>query len=70
MISSCFQTNQVDCVDLLMEFGADLGIPDADDVYPSRMYLSAGPQIAAVVSKWQRKRAGEEALLESSPKTR
>ena len=47
-----------------MEFGADLGIPDADDVYPSRMYLSAGPQIAAVVSKWQRKRAGEEALLD------
>lgn len=45
-----------------MEFGADLRIKDADGTDPSKMYLLAGPKIAAVVEKWLRKRSGEEAL--------
>lgn len=61
---SCFQTNQADCADLLLEYGADLTIPDADGVVPAKFYLRTGPQIVAVVSKWERKRAGEEALLD------
>ncbi|TCD62460.1 hypothetical protein EIP91_006830 [Steccherinum ochraceum] len=63
-ILDCFQTNQVECVDLLMEFGADLSITDADGVVPSKMYIKAGPKIAAVISKWEKKRNGEETLLD------
>ena len=58
-------TNGVECVDLLMEFGANLDIGDAHEDWTARgMYLSCGPQITAVVSKWLRKRNGEEAPMD------
>ncbi|KAI0041538.1 ankyrin [Auriscalpium vulgare] len=52
-------------VDLLMEFGADLDIPDADGATLASIYVSSGPEIAAAVRKWLRVRAGETAPRES-----
>jgi hypothetical protein len=49
----------VDSIDLLMEFGADLEIPDADGVKPSKIYVSCGPKVTATVQKWLRKRNGD-----------
>lgn len=48
-------------IDLLMEFGADLDIEDADGTTPRNSMLSFGPQITATVQKWILRRAGEEA---------
>ncbi|KAF7967440.1 hypothetical protein HWV62_34347 [Athelia sp. TMB] len=62
-ILSAFMTDNIPSIELLMEFGADLDIGDADGCIPSRFYVQCGPQVAATVSKWLRKRSGEEALL-------
>jgi len=62
-IMNAFQTNLVATVDILMEFNADLDTADADDVVPRTFFVSCGPQIAHVVSKWLQKRAGEEAPM-------
>jgi len=59
-----FRTNRIDVVDLLMEAGAKLDIPDADGITPNSFYVSCGPQVTAAVTRWIRKRNGEEALLE------
>ncbi|KAH8093086.1 ankyrin repeat-containing domain protein [Cristinia sonorae] len=63
-ILDSMQSAQIECIELLMEFGADLDIPDADGVLPSQFFVGAGPKIAAVVSKWLRKRSGEDAPLD------
>ena len=62
-ILSAFMTDNIPSIELLMEFGADLDIGDADGCIPSQFYVRCGPQVAATVSKWLRKRSGEEALL-------
>jgi hypothetical protein len=54
----------VDSVDLLLEFGADLEISDADGVKPSKIYVSCGPRVTATVQKWLRKRSGEDNLTD------
>ncbi|PCH42825.1 ankyrin [Wolfiporia cocos MD-104 SS10] len=63
-ILGAFQTGDVDAVELLMEFGADMDIADADDVTPRGMFPRAGPRVAAAVTKWLRKRAGEAAPMD------
>jgi hypothetical protein len=62
-IMNAFQTNQITTIDTLMEFEASLDIPDADGTIPRTFFVSCGPQVAHTVSKWQRKRAGEEAPM-------
>lgn len=62
-IMNAFQTNQIATIDILMEFEADLDVADADGIIPRTFFLSCGPQVAHVVNKWQRKRAGEEAPM-------
>jgi len=62
-IMNAFQTNQISTIDTLMEFEADLDIADADDIVPRTFFISCGPQVAHVVSKWQRRRAGEDAPM-------
>ncbi|KAF8814880.1 ankyrin [Phlegmacium glaucopus] len=47
-------------IDLLMEFGADLDIQEADGTTPRKGILSFGPQVTATVQKWIQRRAGEE----------
>jgi len=59
-----FQTNEIGSIDLLMEFGADLNIEDADNVKPITYFLRCGPQVTATVRKWMRKRTGEEAPMD------
>jgi len=54
-----FQTNGIDAIDLLMEYGADLDISDADDIIPRNFFVRTGPRVAAAVTKWIRKREGE-----------
>ena len=56
--------SDVDTVDLLMEFGADLKVKDANGVNPASVYLTAGPHITATVTKWSRKRDGIEAPMD------
>ncbi|KDQ50836.1 hypothetical protein JAAARDRAFT_548671 [Jaapia argillacea MUCL 33604] len=63
-IHVAFQANQVECAELLMEYGANLEIPDADGYRPSQAYLGAGPQIIATVRKWIKKRTGEKAPVD------
>lgn len=62
-IMNAFMTDNIPSIDLLMEFGADLDIGDADNCIPRQFYVQCGPQVAATVGKWLRKRSGEEALL-------
>lgn len=62
-IMNAFQTNQITTIDTLMEFEADLDIADADGILPRNLYVSCGPNVAHVVSKWERKRAGYEAPM-------
>ncbi|KZP32287.1 ankyrin [Athelia psychrophila] len=52
-IVSTLMTGNIPAIELLMEFGSDLAILDADGIVPRAFF----------VSKWLGKRAGEEALL-------
>ncbi|TDL24581.1 ankyrin [Rickenella mellea] len=58
-LQECLQQNHWKSMDFLLEHGAELNIKDADGISPAMMYVSAGPQITAVVRKWIRKRSGE-----------
>ncbi|KAF8971038.1 hypothetical protein BDZ97DRAFT_1787363 [Flammula alnicola] len=55
-----FEHNYVEAIELLMEFGADLEIPDADGWTPMKTYINTGPQVAAAVQRCLRKRNGEQ----------
>ena len=50
-------------VDVLMEGGADLDIPDADGSCLRDTYLLCGPKVTAVIHAWERRRAGEKMPL-------
>ncbi|KAH9924940.1 hypothetical protein B0H21DRAFT_826677 [Amylocystis lapponica] len=63
-IFGAFQNNQVGAVELLMEFGADLSISDADGTVPADFFVKCGPRVTAAVTKWLRKRSGEEAPMD------
>ncbi|KAG6377918.1 hypothetical protein JVT61DRAFT_14707 [Boletus reticuloceps] len=51
-------------VDILMEHGADLDIADANGDSPRKMCVIYGPEVTAVIQRWERKRKGEEAPWE------
>jgi len=51
-------------VDVLMEGGADIDIPDADGTSIRDIYMRAGPKVTAVIHAWERRRAGQQALGE------
>ncbi|KAJ7764854.1 ankyrin repeat-containing domain protein [Mycena metata] len=57
----CMQLNLIPTIDILMEYGADLDIPDADGWTARKHFLSCGPQVTATITKWIRKRTGGEA---------
>ncbi|KAG8215377.1 ankyrin repeat-containing domain protein [Butyriboletus roseoflavus] len=59
-----FQGGDVTLVDLLMEHGADLDIPDGNGDSPRKMCLVFGAEVTAAVQRWERKRKGEVAPLE------
>ena len=48
-------------VDVLMEYGADLDVIDADGSTVRDIYLRCGPKVLAVIHAWERRRAGEKA---------
>lgn len=50
-------------VDVLMEGGADLGIPDADGTRMGDIYMAAGPKVTAIIHTWERRRAGKQVPL-------
>ncbi|EMD32700.1 hypothetical protein CERSUDRAFT_99077 [Gelatoporia subvermispora B] len=58
-----FEGNQHGIIDLLLEFGADLNIPEADGLAPTQLFLRYGPQVTVTVRKWMRRRAGEQAPM-------
>jgi len=51
-------------VDVLMEHGADLDVADANGDSPRKMCIIYGPEVTAVVQRWERKRKGEAAPWE------
>ncbi|KAJ7280376.1 ankyrin repeat-containing domain protein [Mycena rebaudengoi] len=55
------QLNVLATIVILLEYNADLDLADADDWTARKYYLKCGPQVTALVQKWIRKRAGEEA---------
>ncbi|KAJ7485156.1 ankyrin [Mycena galericulata] len=55
------QLNLIPTIDILMEYGADLDLADADGWTARKHFLSCGPQVTAAVTKWIRKRTGGEA---------
>ncbi|KAK0446554.1 uncharacterized protein EV420DRAFT_894181 [Desarmillaria tabescens] len=61
----CFQTNGIGAIDLLMEFGADIDIADADRVRPREFQLKSGPEVTAAVQRWVRKRSGDEKPMDA-----
>ncbi|TFK66411.1 ankyrin [Pluteus cervinus] len=58
-MNGAFQHNHPEAVDLLMEWKADLSIPDADGLTSMEFFLNCGPQITATVRKWLKKMNGE-----------
>ncbi|TDL24582.1 ankyrin [Rickenella mellea] len=65
-LHGCLLQNHWKSIDFLLGHGADMNIRDADGTSPAESYTTAGPQIVAVVRKWERKANGEgEASLES-----
>jgi hypothetical protein len=63
-ILSPMQTNNIPAVELLLEFGTDINIPDADNVTPQSICIACGPQVTAVFEKWKRRRADKEAIMQ------
>lgn len=59
-----FQGGDIPLIDILMEHGADLGIPDGNGDSPRKMCLVFGAQVTAAVQRWERKRKGEVAPWE------
>ncbi|OSX56980.1 hypothetical protein POSPLADRAFT_1067983 [Postia placenta MAD-698-R-SB12] len=57
-ILGAFQTNGIGAIELLMEFGAQMDVADADGITPRGLHLLAGPQVTAAVAKWLRRRTG------------
>ncbi|KAK0451168.1 uncharacterized protein EV420DRAFT_724977 [Desarmillaria tabescens] len=55
-----FQLKLFKSADILLEFGADLDIAEADGITPRKSFVRCGPEITAVVSRWIRRRSGEE----------
>lgn len=62
LMDSCL-SGSIDSIELLMEYGADPEIEDADGIKPSTFSLHAGPQVSAVIEKWKRKRSGDGPAL-------
>ncbi|RDB18174.1 Ankyrin repeat domain-containing protein 63 [Hypsizygus marmoreus] len=60
-IFGAFQKGHIDAIDLVMKFGADLEIPEADGVTPMAFFLSCGAQVTAAVRRSLKKRQGQEA---------
>ncbi|PBK64143.1 hypothetical protein ARMSODRAFT_893274 [Armillaria solidipes] len=56
----CFRSNEIGAIDLLMEFGAEIDIADADGVTPRKFQPACVPEVTAVVQRWLRKRSGDE----------
>jgi len=54
----------VGLVELFMEFGADLDIPDANGTTGRSIFVHMGPTITAAITKWFRKRSGEQKPLD------
>lgn len=59
-----FQGGDIKLVELLLEHGADLDIDNGNGDSPRKLCVSFGAEVTAAVRKWERKRAGEEALYE------
>jgi hypothetical protein len=58
-LMGCIMQNRAPSIDLLMEFGADVDLAEANGVTSRMMFPGAGPAIISVIQKWERKRKGE-----------
>ncbi|KAI0270533.1 hypothetical protein BC834DRAFT_519462 [Gloeopeniophorella convolvens] len=62
-VSGAIMVAHSKAVDVLMEAGASLDIKDGDQWDSRMIFDQAGPKVTAVIRKWERRRAGEKALL-------
>lgn len=61
-----YRTNDIPVIDLFMEAGARLDIADADGIRPDNSYITYGPQVTAAMTRWIRKRNGEQVFGEEN----
>ncbi|KAH7920438.1 ankyrin [Leucogyrophana mollusca] len=59
-----FQGGNVPLIEMLMDYGADLDIRDANGDSPRSLCHVYGPEVVAAVKRCERKRTGEQAPLE------
>lgn len=64
-ILATFMKMEIGALELLMEFGADMDVMDADGITPRNFQLKAGAEVTAAVQKWMRKRSGEDKPMTS-----
>ncbi|EAU83318.2 hypothetical protein CC1G_10759 [Coprinopsis cinerea okayama7 len=50
-------------IELFMEFGADVNLPDGDGTTAMMCHIPNGPRVAAAIDKWVKIRAGEKGKL-------
>jgi len=62
-IFQAIMTTHSKAVEVLLEYGADLDVIDADGLTIRDVYMQCGPKVVAVVHAWERRRAGEKAPL-------
>ncbi|KAI0058248.1 ankyrin [Artomyces pyxidatus] len=62
-VTAAIMAGHTGAVDVLMEHGASITIPDADGTKAESIFLTAGPQVTAIVTKWLRHRTGEQAPM-------
>lgn len=55
-----FMLGDVRLVDVMMEYGADVDLPEANGITAREMVANTRPIITATMTKWLRKRSGEQ----------
>lgn len=59
-----FMLGDARLVDVMMEYGADVDLPEANGYTARQIFVNTGPVITATVTKWLRKRSGEQKPLD------
>jgi ankyrin repeat protein len=59
-LHNALQRGDTPGIDLLMEHGADIDIPDGNGLTVRNIYLNTGATVAAAMEKWLLKRSGKE----------
>ena len=61
--SRTFHSEVTGAIELLIEFGADLDIPNWQGRTPAQTFVHCGPKVTAAITRALRKRRGEDAPM-------